>query len=155
DIDTLGGAGFASQRYIFGPLPLHLPRAQYRGICIDLVSPPHSSKTTASEFTLVLKTSLSPPSPPDHPRVPPEPQPASLSYETSFNHDSTSKVGKGGHQLCIPFSDFRATYRGREIDHSDPKWQPLHTEEIYEMSIMCRSGFGKQQGDFELVIASI
>lgn len=47
------------------------------------------------------------------------------------------------------------TYRGREVARDDPKYQPFRSEEIYELSLMCRSAFGNQKGDFELVVDSI
>jgi hypothetical protein len=47
------------------------------------------------------------------------------------------------------------TYRGREVPRSDPRYEPLDPSGVYEMSLMCRSGFGKQEGDFGLVVLAI
>jgi hypothetical protein len=46
-------------------------------------------------------------------------------------------------------------YRGREVKREDPIYVPLHAETIYEMGLMCRSGFGEQEGEFELVVTGI
>lgn len=55
----------------------------------------------------------------------------------------------------FPFSDLVPTYRGREVPRSDPRYEPFHSEKIYELSLMCRSGFGEQKGDFELVLLDV
>lgn len=69
--------------------------------------------------------------------------------------------------LDIPWSDFAATYRGRPISPDDPEYYPFipgretdskndqDAEGIAEISFMCRSAFGKQEGDFEFVIVSL
>lgn len=154
DIDTLGGAGFASQRYRFGPRPLSLPPLFYRGITLHIQhdSPALSTFTPhrAETFTLVLKTTL-PTSPPSRPKTPPNPEPASLSYEASFTPSSDLTTEK----VNLDFEDFKATYRGREVKRDDPRYQPLHTEEIYELSLMCRSDFAAQKGDFSVIIHSL
>ena len=158
DIDTLGGAGFASQRYRFGPEPLHLPRTTYKGVTLTIhPSSSSSSKSVttsetprASSFTLVLKTTLNT-RPPSRPKTPPQPEPASLSYEASF----TPSKKDGPETVKLAFDDFKVTYRGREVPKDDPRWQPFHSEKIYELSLMCRSDFGGQKGDFELVVGEI
>lgn len=53
--------------------------------------------------------------------------------------------------LVIPWSDFIATYRGRDMP-SSPKLDP---SSISSLSIMCASYFDKQRGDFELVLDAI
>ncbi|ORX34209.1 complex I intermediate-associated protein 30-domain-containing protein [Kockovaella imperatae] len=154
DIDTLGGAGFASQRFVFGPEPLHLPRHLFKGITIDIVDSGSSlRKSSVHTYTLVLKTSLSNRTQP--PNVPPSPEPASLSYEASFTVGEPSSLGSKTRSIHLNINDFIATYRGRELPRSDPRYQPFHSEKIYELSLMCRSGFGEQKGDFELVIQGI
>jgi hypothetical protein len=55
----------------------------------------------------------------------------------------------------FPFSDLVPTYRGRDVPRSDPRYEPFHSEKIYELSLMCRSGFGEQKGDFELVLLDV
>lgn len=154
DIDTLGGAGFASQRYRFGPRPLSLPPLQYRGITLkvqpDRPSISSSKPHRAEIFTLVLKTTL-PTSPPSKPKNPPSPEPASLSYEISFTPSSALSTQR----FDLDFDDFKAVYRGREVKRDDPRYQPLHTEEIYELSFMCRSDFAAQKGDFSVIVHSL
>lgn len=158
DIDTLGGAGFASQRYRFGPEPLHLPRTAYKGIKLTVhpsassrsESPSTSTGPRANKFTLVLKTTLNT-RPPSRPKVPPQPEPASLSYEASFTPSKALET----EVVHLAFDDLKVVYRGREVPKDDPRWQPFHPEKIYELSLMCRSDFGDQKGDFELVVGDI
>ncbi|GFZ43214.1 hypothetical protein JCM24511_00933 [Saitozyma sp. JCM 24511] len=162
DIKTLGGAGFASQRYIFGPRPLSLPRNEFTGICLSVlpdkqshiiapaVSPSHAG-TQPTHFTLVLKTTIRPE--PNPPKVPPSPEPASLSYEATFS--SPSSLSSSPTEVCLEWLDFKVTYRGREVPRSDPRHEPLDPSGVYEMSLMCRSGFGKQEGEFGLVVLAI
>ena len=149
DIDTLGGAGFASQRHIFGPLPLHLPALSYRGISLSIAPDATSTTPTAHTFTLVLKTTFNPIPPPHHPKTPPSPEPAALSYEASFAQPDGHK------SVNIRFGDFKAMYRGKEVGRDDSIYQPLHSEKIYEMSLMCRSGFGQQKGEFGVVVLGV
>ncbi|KAK1927967.1 complex I intermediate-associated protein 30-domain-containing protein [Papiliotrema laurentii] len=155
DIDTLGGAGFASQRYRFGPEPLRLPRLDYKGISLvvrpdqpDVVAPTGHSANT---FTLVLKQNLST-RPPSRPKTPPQPDPASLSYEASF---TPSRSVDNSQTITLDFEQFKPTYRGREVGKDDPKYEPLRPETIYELSLMCRSDFGGQKGKFSLIVEEI
>ena len=159
DIDTLGGAGFASQRYRFGPQPLQLPRTEYKGIILSALPPSSSSSSLCSSdtprantFTLVLKTTI-PTRPPSKPKTPPQPEQSTLSYEYHFtpSHNLTNDR----ETVAIGFNDLKVTYRGREVSRDDPKYVPFHSEQIYEISLMCRSAFGSQKGDFELVVESI
>lgn len=41
------------------------------------------------------------------------------------------------------------------MDPSDPRYKAFDSSRIYELSLMCRSGFGKQEGDFGIVVVSI
>jgi hypothetical protein len=41
------------------------------------------------------------------------------------------------------------------VSRVDPKYKPFDPASIYEISLMCRSDFGKQEGEFELVVESI
>lgn len=157
DIKTLGGAGFASQTHTFGPTPLHLSRVKYDGIRLSISADPQASHSSPNTFTLVLKNTIRT-KPPKEPKLPPQPEPAVLTYEAPFprpQHSShlTGKAEKK--QVDIEWSDFRPHYRGREVPRSDPKWKPLDTEGIYELSFMCRSGFGKQKGDFGVIINGV
>jgi hypothetical protein len=58
-------------------------------------------------------------------------------------------------EVQLGWSDFKPHYRGREVSRDDEKWKPLDTQGIYEISFMCRSGFGKQEGDFGVVIVGL
>jgi len=155
DIETLGGAGFASQRHLFGPLPLHLPELEYQGLCLSLH--PDTSLTTTTgpkTFTLVLKTTLNT-TPPKHPKTPPEPDAASLSYEANFTPSPSSTSKEGGETMCIAFGDFVPMYRGKEVKSGDRRYKPLLSDSIYELSLMCRSRFGEQKGEFGVVVLGI
>lgn len=176
DTKTLGGAGFASQCYTFpGEQGLWLDTERYAGLGIefDVASPakhaPKQAGTGAGEperlppptrFTLVLKTSI-PPTRPDGRRQ------STLSYEYTFT-SHTSPTHASTRRLTIPWSAFVPTYRGRPITPGDPEYTPLdpgsrthhgHGKRmrggIRELSLMCRSDFGKQEGAFELVVRRI
>lgn len=147
---------------MFGPRPLHLPRLQYNGIYINVVPDTTQSATVdkpdaPSDFTIVLKTNLrsKPPSPP---KTTPSPDPASLSYEANFTAPSPSSHVAGSPQpktFSFGWDDFKAVYRGREIDRNDPRYEVFDPGAIYEFSLMCRSGFGKQEGDFGVVVLEV
>ena len=126
----------------------------YKGITLIYDPSPPSSVHT---FTLVLKTALSDRTQP--PNVPPSPEPATLSYEANFAITPTSldspNANDGTRTVNLKLNDFVPTYRGKKVERSDPRYQPLHSEKIYELSLMCRSGFGQQKGDFEVNILSI
>ncbi|WRT63948.1 uncharacterized protein IL334_000875 [Kwoniella shivajii] len=157
DINTLGGAGFASQSYRYGPPPLELPRISYSGVSVTYLPDPQTKYTSSTprDFVLVLK-----PNPtaqiPKHPKTPGSPREAQLTYEanfslSSFYLDNSHKEKK----VEFGWNQFEPTYRGRNIPEGDPKWVPLDPKAIFELSIMCRSDFGKQQGEFGVVITSI
>lgn len=55
----------------------------------------------------------------------------------------------------LAFDDFKAVYRGREVERSDPRYKPFDPSRIYELSLMCRSDFGKQEGEFGVVVGSM
>jgi hypothetical protein len=155
DISTLGGAGFASQTHLFGPAPLQLSRVEYEGLRLSVLPDEHASKSSPSNFTLILKNTIRT-KPPKEPKLPPQPEPAVLSYEVSFPRPSAWDLKhKQATQVDFAWSDFKPHYRGREVPRDDEKWKPLDTEAIYEISFMCRSGFGKQEGDFGVVIAGL
>lgn len=164
DTQTLGGAGFASQCHTF-EVGLKLPRDEYAGLAITVSSPlPTSSDTHASmekhgpvkpyEYTLTLKTST-PSLRPDGRRE------STISYEHTFPiPGSTSPT-----RLTIPWHAFEATYRGRTLPATDPAYVPLDPGSttpdgkqkggIAEMSLMCRSAFGRQEGEFDVRVMSI
>ncbi|KAF4446421.1 complex i intermediate-associated protein 30 [Fusarium austroafricanum] len=127
DTKTLGGAGFASQR-TKGDLALDLSDTE--GLRIDLGC--GSSKQT---FTLNVKDTI------------PEKRPdgrdeAGVSWEVDF------KAPTEGGILFMSWDEFKPTYRGREV--KDPK--PLKLNDIKRISLMARSFFDKQDGDFKLTV---
>ena len=133
----------------------------YRGISLQIVPIVPSSKAAVEsgvkavdEFTLVVKSSL-PQRQPKRPKHPTDPDPAVISYEATFM--SSPPRAPSGDKVRIDFTwdAFTPTFRGKEIKREDPKYQPLKSETIYELSMMCRSGFGKQEGDFEVVLLAI
>jgi len=156
DISTLGGAGFASQTHLFAPAPLHFSRVEYDGLRLSILPDEHASESSPSNFTLVLKNTIRT-KPPKEPKLPPQPEPAVLTYEASFTRPSSSKdiTSHKPKQVEFGWEDFKPHYRGREVSRDDEKWKPLDTEAIYEISFMCRSGFGKQEGDFGVVITGV
>lgn len=152
----MGGAGFASQVYTF-PTPLKLPSMNYTGLHLTLLPPAQSSSASTKktddteepfEYTLVLKTGI-PATRPDGRKE------STINYEYSFPYPSSSSVApKLSHD--IPWSSFEETYRGKPIKPGQDGYEPLDPGRgITEVSFMCRSGFGKQAGDFELRVEGL
>ncbi|CAG7845964.1 SubName: Full=Uncharacterized protein {ECO:0000313/EMBL:CCA71085.1} [Serendipita indica DSM 11827] len=142
DITVLGGAGFASQKFEFDK-PFEPGKVDTGKSCIRLSIVPisHSSPNTPSDFVVTLKTQ------PPPPRSQPKPR-SQLVYEASFTLSSAPEI-------VLPLDTFVPTYRGREVKRGDPHWRPFDPQRIYEIGLMCRSNFGKQSGDFELVVSRI
>lgn len=162
DISTLGGAGFASQTHTFEPT-LSLSPSHYSALAITLLAPPLDPSVSAApprQFTLTLKTSL----PADRPDGRRE---STISYEHTFPSPVRAPTSPSPlppappARLVVPFAQFTPTFRGREVPSSDERYVSLEDElrkrhgGIVEMGIMCRSGFGKQEGDFELFVGRI
>ncbi|KIO30357.1 hypothetical protein M407DRAFT_155587 [Tulasnella calospora MUT 4182] len=186
DTKTLGGAGFASQKYRFSE-PLNLDSARYSGLRFKLVScdfnydSKSSSSSSASsatrysppnEFTITLTT------------VPlPHQKPKSrVTWESHF--EVPQKTGEGDSwaqvqtfKLDLPFESFSPVYRGRPVpgarsqppqvgddgqsmqylleEDSEDERPVFNTEHIYEFGLMCRSEFGKQEGQFCLGLLKV
>lgn len=177
DTKTLGGAGFASQAWRPSgkstdsdrPNRLDLPASRYAGLRITYLPIPSRPVT---RFTLVLKTKIG------H-RRPDGRLQSELSWERTIDASSSASSSSAGFSesriasrapasLEIPWADFAATYRGRPISPDDPEYYPFvpgrepggdkgdeDAEGIAEISLMCRSAFGKQEGDFEFIIVSL
>ncbi|TKX23987.1 hypothetical protein C1H76_3925 [Elsinoe australis] len=138
DIDTLGGAGFASQRTTGEDRNWDL--SDYHGIKLNV------DKADGKKYTLILKDSLLPQNP-DNGR-----EQATTSYEYDFETTAPSTVDHPSSQaIYIPWSSFKPTYRGREQDDA----KPLKTSSIKRLSIMMRSFFGSQKGPFSVTISSV
>ncbi|KAI8936307.1 hypothetical protein NX059_006725 [Plenodomus lindquistii] len=129
DITTLGGAGFASQRTTGEDRSWDF--SAYDGLHIQL------GKHDGKKYTLTLKDQILP-------LMADGREQSTISYEYVF-----SNAGAGG--LFVPWHAFKATYRGKE--KKDAK--PLNTKSVKRWSIMMRSFFGSQQGDFSLEIKSV
>ncbi|RSM01246.1 hypothetical protein CDV31_011436 [Fusarium ambrosium] len=130
DTKTLGGAGFASQR-TKGDLSLDL--SQTVGLQLDL-----GAGNSEQKFTLTVKDTI--PERREDGR-----DEAGVSWEVDFEPPTEGGI------IVMKWDEFRATYRGRDVD--DPK--PLDLGDVKRISLMMRSFFDQQDGDFKLVVNSI
>ncbi|PNS19843.1 hypothetical protein CAC42_7810 [Sphaceloma murrayae] len=138
DIDTLGGAGFASQRTTHEDRTWDL--SDFAGIRLKI------DNADGKKYTLILKDSLLPRNP-DNGR-----EQATTSYEYDFQTTSPASLDHpSSTTIHIPWSSFEPTYRGRKQDDA----KPLKTAHIKRLSIMMRSFFGTQKGSFSVTISSI
>ncbi|BFZ62966.1 hypothetical protein YB2330_004078 [Saitoella coloradoensis] len=132
DTQTLGGAGFASQRTT--STDKTWDASPYDGIELIL------ARGDGKRYTLVIKTDL----PAKRPDGRDE---STVSYEYTFlAHDS-----KEEQVIFIPWDAFKPYYRGK------PKGDAanLDLKAIKRWSFMCRSFFAEQEGDFEIVIKTV
>lgn len=98
------------------------------------------------DYTLVLKTGV-PPLRPDGRRE------STVNYEYTFRYPAATSSISNGLDHTISWKEFGVTYRGRRIDEGDENYQLLDPGRgITEISFMCRSGFGEQEGPFELLV---
>lgn len=147
DTTVLGGAGFASQKFSFSP-PLHLHGSgAHAGLKLSVLSK-NRPEDVPSRFVITLKTE--PPPPPSQPK--PRSQ---LTYEATFAAPSAKNESSKFTSVFLPYDSFVPTFRGRAVPRDSPRWKPLDPSRVYELGIMCRSEFGKQQGDFDLSIERI
>ncbi|KAF7172138.1 hypothetical protein CNMCM5623_004392 [Aspergillus felis] len=128
DITTLGGAGFASQRTA-DSLSWDLSDAD--GLELGIAG------FDGKVYTLTLKDKLLPKRPDGR-------EQSTISWE--YNLQPADKAN-----VRVRWEDLRATYRGREIEDAEP----LDLKNVKQITIMIRSFFGTQEGDFSLDIASI
>lgn len=136
DIKTLGGAGFASQRTTGENR--HYDLSKYEGLVLDI------EKSDGKKYTLILKDELLPKSPNGR-----EQSTVSWEYDFTVDNGDVEKGGKG--KVFVKWSEFKPTYRGKE--KKDAKLLDLRS--VKRVSLMMRSFFGTQQGDFSLSINSI
>jgi len=129
DTKTLGGAGFASQRTTGEDKEWDL--SDYEGIIIAI------KKSDMKRYTLILKDDLLPKSPNGR-------EQSTVSWEYDFGGADSKKV-------FIKWDEFKPTYRGRE--KKDAK--PLDLKHVKRFSLMMRSFFDTQNGDFSLTVTSI
>ena len=76
---------------------------------------------------------------------------SSVNWEYDFKIGDGSVGNEQTVKVWVPWSGFKATYRGREKKDAEP----LKKADIRRFSLMTRSFFEKQEGYFELVLASI
>lgn len=139
DTETLGGAGFASQRTTGDDRSWDL--SKYDGI--ELVI----AKADAQRYTFTVKNHLLP-------RRSDGREQSTVVYEYDFAIDSGaghSENDDNSTTIFIPWSALKATYRGKPKDDA-PKF---NKKKIKRFSIMNRSFFGDQKGKFALSIKSI
>ncbi|KAH1280695.1 hypothetical protein KXW28_003548 [Aspergillus fumigatus] len=127
DITTLGRAGFASQRTT-DDISWDLSDAD--GLELDVAG------SDGKVYTLVVKDRLLPT------RADGREQ-STISWEYDFQTVERAIVR-------VRWEDLRASYRGRKVDA-----EPLDLRNVKRISIMVRSFFGRQEGDFLLDVASI
>ncbi|KAL1586844.1 hypothetical protein WHR41_04067 [Cladosporium halotolerans] len=138
DIKTLGGAGFASQRTVAEHETWDL--SDYAGIQLDV------AKGDKKRYTLILKDTLLTRNP-DNGR-----EQATISWECDFELPPQTVPGETrDHSVFIPWSSLNPTYRGKL--KKDAK--PIDLKSVKRFSIMMRSFFGTQEGDFSLTVKSI
>lgn len=153
DFKTLGGAGFASQAYTFTEA-LKLPVSSYSGLRLRLLAGPGSENAAqrSLDYTLVLKTGI-PPLRPDGRKE------STVNYEYTFSYPSTTSSkseNQDGLFHSIPWKSLEATYRGRKVEEGNENYAPLDPGRgITEISFMCRSGFGEQEGHFNLLVGGL
>ncbi|KAK1074630.1 hypothetical protein LTR12_011961 [Friedmanniomyces endolithicus] len=110
------------------------------------LTPPTSIRSNTTLPTVILKDKLLPPDP-ENGR-----EQATISYEADFELPSQTIPGDTHNRtVIIPFASLNATYRGKlQKDAPD-----LDTKNIKQISLMMRSFFGTQEGDFSLTLESL
>ena len=112
DIETLGGAGFASQRTTTHQC---WDLSKYDGISL------HLGKSDGKKYTFILKDEVLPKSPNGR-------EQSTISWEYDFEGPAKSC------KVFIPWKDFKATYRGRD----KPDAEPINLKNIKRISFMMR-----------------
>ncbi|EAW14971.1 CIA30 family protein [Aspergillus clavatus NRRL 1] len=133
DITALGGAGFASQRTTDNRT---WDLSGYDGLALRI------NGSDGQRYTLTLKDEVLPK------RADGREQ-STLSWEYDFR--PSAGIAGGEERVLVKWADLKATYRGREKEDAEP----LDLSRVKRISIMIRSFFGTQEGDFELGIDSI
>ncbi|CAO1617919.1 unnamed protein product [Parajaminaea phylloscopi] len=169
DTLTLGGAGFASQRYIPSSsssaagqgtaFPIALDSKNFDGLQLRIIAPPRAShphpegqaqkqpgggKGPVTTYVMNLYTT-------EPKKRPDGRQQSSLVYEWDFTPAAPAAQTSNLVTVQSKWSDFRPKYRGRP----QPDAPPLNPAEIKTWSFMARSDFGEQSGDFDLVVDSM
>ncbi|CAJ0633264.1 5079_t:CDS:2 [Entrophospora sp. SA101] len=135
DIETLGGAGFASQRTKSTTKTYDL--SSYKGLLI-------TTKLGDSKIYQINLKDVLPPPPDDDGKVQ-----STIEYSYLFRgtKEQTTKF--------VNFKDFKPYYRGRPCSDEDSNNKSLNLTNIRTIGFMCASLFGKQFGDFTITFDSI
>ncbi|KAL5419362.1 hypothetical protein PMIN06_009048 [Paraphaeosphaeria minitans] len=136
DIETLGGAGFASQRTVAEDNTWDV--SHHDGILLNL------GKSDGKRYTFILKDELLPQNP-DNGR-----EQATISWEHDFVVSEDAAQAESSF-VYIPWKKLKPTYRGKEKKGVTK----FDTKNVKRCSLMMRSFFGDQQGDFSLSVKSI
>ncbi|KAK7193643.1 hypothetical protein DPSP01_000193 [Paraphaeosphaeria sporulosa] len=136
DIETLGGAGFASQRTVAEDCTWDV--SHYDGILLNL------GKSDGKRYTFIMKDELLPQNP-DNGR-----EQATISWEYDFVVSVNAAQAESSF-VYIPWKDLKPTYRGKEKKGV----KDFDTKNVKRFSLMMRSFFGDQHGDFSLSVKSI
>ncbi|KAJ5114247.1 complex I intermediate-associated protein 30-domain-containing protein [Penicillium alfredii] len=129
DVTTLGGAGFASQRTTGQQRLWDL--SNYDGLELAV------NHADGKLYTITLKNEILPKRPDGR-------EQSTLSWEYDFR-------SKTPQTILIRWDDFKPTYRGKKVRDT----KPLDPGNVKRVSIMIRSFFGEQQGEFSLEIVSL
>ncbi|KAJ5583132.1 hypothetical protein N7535_001752 [Penicillium sp. DV-2018c] len=130
DFETLGGAGFASQRTVGNDETWDLTGQDGIVLCVG--------KSDGKRYTFSLTDEI--PGRRSDGR-----EESALVWEYDFCTEET------GHTVRVPWRKLKPTYRGKEVENA----RPLDLSHVRRFRIMIRSFFGKQEGDFSLEIHSI
>jgi hypothetical protein len=127
DTTTLGGAGFASQKFVPN-VPFNF--LSWSGLIITII------EGDGLKYAINLKGTKDK-------RRPDGRLESSIEYKFSFEGSKS--------QVIAPFSEFKPFFRGRPA----PESPPLNKTEIYSLSFMIQSYFDQQKGDFKITMESI
>ncbi|KAK4444673.1 complex I intermediate-associated protein 30-domain-containing protein [Podospora aff. communis PSN243] len=71
----------------------------------------------------------------------------------SWEHDFRCDIANGSGRIILHFTGFKPFFRGRPIE--DDRQPELKWNNVKSISIMCRSHFGNQEGEFTMQLYSI
>ncbi|WQF84745.1 Putative complex I intermediate-associated protein 30 [Colletotrichum destructivum] len=135
DYETLGGAGFASQRTVDDWPGLDL--SAFDTITLEI---PYAD---GKRYSFNLKDTVPPPIN--------GVEQSGVSWEFEFQLPAVEHTDGAVERVVMPFSEFVPTFRGRVQNDT----APLDLTSIKRVNIMIRSFFAEQDGDFELHIKSV
>ncbi|KAL8736243.1 MAG: hypothetical protein Q9166_000398 [cf. Caloplaca sp. 2 TL-2023] len=151
DIETLGGAGFASQFQYAASSDKGADLTSgsvwnlsaYEGIEV------HVGAGDGKVYTLILKDEETQDKRDDGREK------AGMNWEADFRVGKSSEGDSSedveGKKIWVPWSALKATYRGKEKDNAGE----FKSGEVRRVGFMMRSFFGTQKGDFRLELRSL